>query len=122
MVVSKTKIGKRESVVVEVTLTNAGKVDGEEVAQLYVTHEKRGEDAPLFALKGFQRVSLAAGASTRLRFVLGQEQFSMVDKAGHSAVPGGKVRISVAGSLPTQRSGELGAARCVETELEILGK
>jgi beta-glucosidase len=122
IVVSKPKIGQHESVVVEVTLTNTGKTNGEEVAQLYLTHENQGEDAPLFALKGFQRVSLATGASTRLRFVLGPEQFSMVDKDGRTVVPAGKIRISVAGSLPTHRSEELGAAKGVETEVEILGK
>jgi len=116
------RIGKGESVVVEVTLTNTGKMDAEEVAQLYLTHENQGEDAPLFALKGFQRVSLATGASTRLRFVLGPDQFALIDKNGATTVPAGKVRISVAGSLPTHRSEELGAARGVETELEILAK
>jgi beta-glucosidase len=103
-------------------LTNTGKMNGEEVAQLYLTHENQGEDAPLFALKGFQRVSLAAAASARLRFVLGPEQFSLVDKDGRASLPAGKIRISVAGSLPTHRSEELGAARGVETELEIVGK
>ena len=116
------KIGRRDSVVVEVTLTNVGKMCSDEVAQLYLTHENVGDDAPLFALKGFQRVSLAAGVSTRLRFVLGPEQFSLVDKDGRTSVPSGKIRISVAGSLPTHRSEELGAARGVETELEIAGK
>jgi beta-glucosidase len=122
IVVSKQKIGQRESVVVEVTLTNTGKTNGEEVAQLYLTHEDQGEDSPLFALKGFQRVSLAAGASTRLRFVLGPEQVSLVDKDRRTVVPAGKIRISVAGSLPTHRSEELGAAKGVEREVEILGK
>ena len=116
------KIGRRDSVVVEVTLTNTGKMRSDEVAQLYLTHENVGDDAPLFALKGFQRVSLAAGVSTRLRFVLGPEQFSLVDKDGRTSVPSGKIRISVAGSLPTHRSEELGAAREVETDLEITGK
>jgi beta-glucosidase len=119
---SRSKIGKGEGIVVEVTLTNTGKMDAEEVAQLYLTHENQGEDAPLFALKGFQRVSLAAGASMRLRFVLGPDQFALVDKNGATTVPAGKIRISVAGSLPTHRSEELGAARGVETELEILAK
>jgi beta-glucosidase len=120
--VSKPKIGKGEPVVVEVTLTNTGKMNGEEVAQLYLTHENQGEDAPLFALKGFQRVSLAAGASSRLRFVLGPEQFTLVDKNGLACAPPGKIRISVAGSLPTHRSEELGAAKGVDTEVEMLAK
>ncbi|HWB94879.1 MAG TPA: glycoside hydrolase family 3 C-terminal domain-containing protein, partial [Puia sp.] len=120
--VSKPKIKKSENVIVEVTLTNAGKMASDEVAELYVTHENQGEDAPLFALKGFQRVSLAPGASTRLRFTLTPEQLSLVDARGESSVPAGKIRISVGGSLPTHRSEELGAAHAAETEVEVTGK
>jgi beta-glucosidase len=120
--VSKPKIKKSENVIVEVTLTNAGKMTSDEVAELYVTHENQGEDAPLFALKGFQRVSLAPGASTRLRFTLTPEQLSLVDARGESSVPAGKIRISVGGSLPTHRSEELGAAHAAETEVEVTGK
>ena len=80
------------------------------------------EDAPLFALKGFQRVSLAAGASTRVSFVLTPEHLSLVDANGKSFVPAGKVKISVGGSLPTARSLALGAAQGVNTEIEIVSK
>ncbi len=120
--VSKARIGPHENVVVTVTLTNTGKMASDEVAQLYVTHENQGEGAPLFALKGFQRVSLAPGASTRLSFTLTPEQLSLIDAKGLRVMPAGKIRISVAGSLPTHRSEELGAARGVETEVEITEK
>jgi len=43
------------------------------VVELYVTHENAGDSAALFALKGFQRVSLAAGDSMRVKFVLTPE-------------------------------------------------
>jgi beta-glucosidase len=120
--VSKPKIKKNENVVVTVTLTNTGKVASDEVAELYVTHENQGEDAPLFALKGFQRVSLAPGASVRLNFTLTPEQLALVDAGGKSFVPAGKIRISVGGSLPTPRSEALGAAHAVTTEVEIISK
>ncbi len=116
------KIKKNANVSVTVTLTNTGKFASDEVAQLYITHENAGEDAPLFALKGFRRVSLAPGASTRLSFTLTPEQLSLIDEKGQSFQAAGKIRISVAGSLPTHRSEELGAAKAVETELEITAK
>ena len=119
---SKPKIKKNENVSVTVTLTNTGKMGSDEVAELYVTHESMGEDVPLFALKGFQRVSLAPGASTRLHFVLTPDQLSLVDARGVSQVPAGKIRISVGGSLPTHRSEELGASHAATTEVEVMSK
>ena len=49
------------------------KCAADEVVELYVTHENAGDSAALFALKGFQRVSLAAGDSMRVKFVLTPE-------------------------------------------------
>jgi len=120
--ISKDRVHKDESVTIEVTLTNTGKMASDEVAELYLTHEGANDSEPLFALKGFQRVSLAPGASKRLSFVLTPEQLSLVDANGKSFVPAGKVRISVGGSLPTTRSVALGAGQGVNTEIEILSK
>ncbi|HVU98568.1 MAG TPA: glycoside hydrolase family 3 C-terminal domain-containing protein [Puia sp.] len=120
--VSKDRVHKDESVTVGVTLTNTGKMASDEVAELYLTHEGANDSEPLFALKGFERVSLAPGASKKLSFVLTAEQLSLVDANGKSFVPAGKVRISVGGSLPTARSVALGAGQGVNTEIEILSK
>ncbi len=92
----------------------------DEVLELYLTHENAGDSAALFALKGFQRVSLAPGDSIRVHFVLTPDQLSVVDGKGLLVQPLGKIRISVAGSLPTPRSEELGAAKAVETEIEVV--
>jgi beta-glucosidase len=120
LTLSKKKIRRGENVTAEVTLTNTGKYTSDEVVQLYVTHENAGDSAALFALKGFQRVSLAAGDSMRVRFVLTPELLAVVDEKGHAVIPAGKIRISVAGSLPTRRSEELGAAKGVEGEMELV--
>jgi beta-glucosidase len=119
--VSKARIRKDEPLTVEVTLSNTGKYAADEVAQLYLTHEGLPNE-PLFALKGFQRVSLAPGASVRLHFALTAQQLSVVDEKGQSVVPAGKIRISMAGSLPGARSEQLGAAKALETEVEVAGK
>ena len=48
-----------------VTVENTGAVAGDEVVQLYV-HQRSGSAArPVRELKGFQRVTLAAGAESR---------------------------------------------------------
>ena len=45
------------------TLKNSGKVDGDEVAQVYFQHVKSAVQQPKLALCGFQRVSLKPGES-----------------------------------------------------------
>src|SRR6476620_7281374 len=46
---------KGKAVPVSVTVKNAGKRDGEEVVQLYVSSQDKSVNAPLKSLKGFQR-------------------------------------------------------------------
>jgi beta-glucosidase len=122
LTVSSPKIRRGETITAAVTVTNTGKYASDEVAELYLTHENAGDSAALFALKGFKRVSLAPGDSIRVRFVLTPEQLSVVDARGQQVEPAGKIRISVAGSLPTRRSEELGAAKGVEAEIEVMKK
>jgi beta-glucosidase len=119
LVLSKSVIGKEETLTAEVTITNTGKFSSDEVAQLYITHEGAGPDAPLYALKGFRRVTIAAGSSAKVSFSLGPDQLALVNQQGKSIVPAGRIRISVGGSLPGKRSEELGAAKAVVGEITI---
>lgn len=48
---------------VSLTLTNVGSIPGAEVVQLYVADAQAGDDRPNRALKGFSKVTLAAGES-----------------------------------------------------------
>ncbi len=50
-----------EDLAVRVDVTNTGQRDGDEVVQLYVTHEGSAVSRPAEELKGFQRVHVAAG-------------------------------------------------------------
>jgi beta-glucosidase len=58
------------AVTVQVDLRNTGSRDGDEVVQLYVKHPGSRVARPLQELKGFRRVHLAAGASTRVEVPL----------------------------------------------------
>ena len=60
-----------QTVTVSVTVTNAGRHAGDEVAQLYLRQRYGSASRPSRELKGFQRVTLAAGESRTLRFPLG---------------------------------------------------
>jgi beta-glucosidase len=87
-------------VVAEATVTNTGKVAGDEVAQLYIVSFPDVKGAPLRALRGFQRVHLEPGASRKLRFELKRRDLSMVTEAGEPIVAAGEYRIAVGGGQP----------------------
>ena len=116
---SKTKIKKNETVNAEVTVTNKGKVAGDEVVQLYLTHLETGENIPLYSLKGFKRISLAPGASQKVKFAITPDLMKLVNDKGESVLNSGKIKVSIGESLPSQRSEELGSAKPVEGQITI---
>ena len=58
---NKEKYGKNETIQVRFELTNTGKMDADEVVQLYVHRINSQVEWPVKELKAFQRVSLKAG-------------------------------------------------------------
>ncbi|MGH8180850.1 MAG: glycoside hydrolase family 3 C-terminal domain-containing protein, partial [Steroidobacteraceae bacterium] len=82
-----------------VKVTNAGKVAGDEVVQLYLKFPDV-PGAPIRALRDFQRIHLAPGASQVVRFQLKRRDLSMVTEAGDRIVPEGTYTVSVGGGQP----------------------
>jgi beta-glucosidase len=84
---------------VEATVTNTGKLSGDEVAELYLSFpDVMG--APIRALRGFHRVHLEPGQSQRVRFDLKPRDMSMVSEAGDTMIPEGRYSVSVGGGQP----------------------
>jgi len=83
----------------EVTVTNTGKREGDEVAQLYLSFPKV-PGAPLRALRGFTRVHLKAGESQKVRFELKERDLGMVSEAGELMIAEGQYSLSVGGGQP----------------------
>jgi beta-glucosidase len=63
-----------QTAIVSVTVTNAGERAGDEVAQLYIHQRYGSASRPSRELKGFRRVTLAAGESRTLSFPLGPHE------------------------------------------------
>ncbi|MBK6949523.1 MAG: glycoside hydrolase family 3 C-terminal domain-containing protein [Haliscomenobacter sp.] len=97
---SKVKSGK--PLTVRVRVTNTGEMDGEEVAQLYVSHPGIPGKAPLRALKGFQRMPLKSGERRMLSFTLTPEMLSLINEEGTTYQPQGKLNIHAGGGQPGQ--------------------
>ena len=59
-----------DSIQVAVDVKNTGRLDGDEVVQLYVRNLTPGERQPVKSLKGFSRVSIKKGESRTVRIPL----------------------------------------------------
>jgi len=88
------------SATVSATVTNTGGRDGDEVVQLYVRHTKCDWPAPRHALKGFQRIHLAAGESQRVEFELTSADLCLYDEEGKLTPPAGPVEVFLGGGQP----------------------
>jgi beta-glucosidase len=88
-----------EPVKVTATVKNTGAVAGDEVAELYL-NAPNSPNAPIRALKGFKRVTLAPGASMQVEFTLDARDLSAVGADGARSVLPGDYRVSVGGSQP----------------------
>ncbi len=76
---SKTSIGKQETLQVSVTVTNTGKVAGEEVVQLYLKDRFASIVRPVKELKDFRKIALAPGQSQTITFAIDNEKLSFYD-------------------------------------------
>ena len=95
---SKNSIDKNESTTVLFTITNQGKVDGDEVVQLYIRDQLSSVARPVMELKGFQRIHLHAGESKEVSFIITPEMLLMLDINLKEVVEPGDFRIMVGSS------------------------
>lgn len=94
-------IAKNKKITVSVIVKNTGSRAGEEVVQLYVSHQYIKGKTPVRALKGFKRIALKAGESKLVSFTLKPEELSLASEAdGKMFQPSGKIMISVGGGQP----------------------
>jgi len=82
-----------------VTVTNTGKIAGDEVVQLYLRFPDV-PGAPIRALRAFQRVHLEPGAKEKVDFHLSPRDLSMVTLDGDVIIAQGKYTMSIGGAQP----------------------
>ena len=103
---------------VEATVTNKGKVAGDEVAELYLSFPKVA-GAPNVALRGFQRIHLDPGASQKVQFNLDARDLSIVTEAGAPVVPEGEFVLWVGGGQPHSNAAGTGQTFRVKGSLTL---
>ncbi len=95
---------KGKNVTVRVKVKNTGQLDGEEVSQLYITHQKLKTLVPIRALKGFTRNFITHGTTKQLTFVIKAEDLMVVDQDGELRYMPGALSISAGGQQPDKLS------------------
>lgn len=100
---------------VSVDVTNTDGPDGDEVVELYIT-PPRAPGNPLRALRAFQRVHIAKGATAQVKLKLDPRDLSFVDLQGDRYVSAGEYQIAVGDGQP-----QAPTAASVQATLTIKG-
>ncbi|MCR5250793.1 MAG: glycoside hydrolase family 3 C-terminal domain-containing protein [Lachnospiraceae bacterium] len=118
-----------------VSLTNAGSCDAEEVVEIYVSNEideklSNGENAefasaidaadqPACSLCAFARVPLKAKESRRTELFISDNAFTTVLEDGRRVTLKGAYTLYAGGQQPGARSEELTGSKCLSTQIRI---
>jgi beta-glucosidase len=92
-------VSASDAVNAEATVTNTGKVAGDEVVQLYLKFPAV-DGAPRIALRGFERVHLEPGESREVHFELKNRDLGMVTESGQPIIAAGDYTVSIGGGQP----------------------
>jgi beta-glucosidase len=95
-------IGPAGQVTVTADITNTGSRSGDEVVQLYLRDVVSSVTRPVKELRGFERVSLKPSEKRTLKFVLGPDALSLIDRQMRRVVEPGRFEATVVtnGSMP----------------------
>ena len=108
-----------EAQTLTVKVTNTGEVEGEEVAQVYLSDLEASVPVPVNSLAAFQRVHLEPGESIELSFTLTPEMMMALDDEGRPMLEPGAFRVTVGGCSPSARGEALGAPEPVTAEFSV---
>jgi beta-glucosidase len=109
--ITRPKIGTNESTTVTVDIKNAGKVRGDEVAQMYLRDEVSSVTRPIKELKDFARVSIEPGATKTVTFTIMPEKLQFYNRDMKRVVEPGTFQVMVGGN----------SVDLMNAELEVVG-
>jgi beta-glucosidase len=104
---SPAQIGPAGQTTVSVTVTNTGKRAGDEIVQLYIHDLVSSVTRPVMELKDFKRISLVAGESKTVDFVITPGKLSFLDLNMHDIVEPGWFDIMVGTSSVKYQTAKL---------------
>lgn len=117
------KIKMNEELEIAVEVTNSGSRDGDEVVQLYLTDEKGSTERPIHQLEGFERISLKAGETKTVSFIINPRQLSMINNKDLRVIEPGWFTISVGGKQPGSKGvSDAYTTKTVMSRFRLVGK
>ncbi len=90
---SRSSISRTGRLTASMTVTNTGSRAGDDVAQLYLHDPVASISQPVRRLRGFQRVTLAPGASRRVSFTVDRSDVGFYDNRGRFVVEPGRIEL-----------------------------
>jgi beta-glucosidase len=96
---TKTSLEAGDPLGVELDVANQSQRDGDEVVELYLNFPGT-PGAPIRALRGFERVHLAAGTTRHVHMELSSRDLSLVNESGDRVIVPGEYGLSVGGGQP----------------------
>ena len=77
--IDKPVMEQNDTITISLKVKNSGKMDGDEIVQLYIHDPVASVEREVKSLKGFERVSLKAGESKEVRFKIDKSHLSFYD-------------------------------------------
>ena len=108
--VDKNKINIKDFLTASVDVTNTGKLEGEEVVQLYIQDEVASVTRPVKELKGFQKIKLKPGETKTVSFEITANMLSFFDKDLLEVIEPGEFKIMISGN----------SVDLIETSFEVI--
>jgi len=108
-----------ESLSVNLTVTNIGENQADEIVQFYLSDLEASVLVPHVKLIGFERIALKPGQRKRVKFTVTPDMMMLYNDDGVAVLEAGKFRLTVGGCSPSQRSLALGAAQPVSMEFSV---
>lgn len=109
-----------ENLNVEISVTNEGEREAEEVVQLYLSDLEASVQVPLYALKSFQRVCIPAKATETIRFTITPDMLELIDDEGKEHIEPGEFKVTIGGSSPAAVSQKRGAPTPVSAVFKLI--
>jgi beta-glucosidase len=98
--ISAPRVSPTDKLTVSATVENVGRVEGDEVVQLYVTDAEGSVRVPARSLAGIERVHLMPGERRTVSFTVEPRQLAVIWDDGRAFVEPGEFLLSVGGKQP----------------------
>ncbi|HEV8284189.1 MAG TPA: fibronectin type III-like domain-contianing protein, partial [Chitinophagaceae bacterium] len=110
------KIGDSVNVLIDVK--NTGRVEGDEVVQLYLSNLSSTVPVPIRSLQAFKRIHLLPGEAKSVTLVIPPNAFSVIDNNNKRVILPGKFQIAVGGGQPETISEQQG--KILKATIELI--